>query len=137
VQSQQKQVKAVDFRQELGQALFVVVNGLAQSVHVVDGQEGMFIHRVAVIAVADNQGVDAVELGDEHLQDAKGVHGAQCLGGVGAEQHFAERVPKIRPLGDVDGQGGQGVCDAVFRSLGEGVAVGCHHGEDAQDGGGH
>ena len=103
---------------------------------VVDGEEGVLVDGVAVIAVANHQGVDAVELGDQHLQNAEGVHGAQSLGGVGSEQDLAQGVPQVRPFGDVDGEGGQGVGDAVFGGLRERVAVGGHQREDAQDGAG-
>jgi len=116
--------------------VFPVVGGLAQGVDVVDGEEGVLVDGVAVVAVADDEGVDAVELGDEHLEDAEGVHGAEGVGGVGAEEDFAEGVPEIGALGDVDGEGGQRVSDAVFCGLGERVAVGGHEREDAQDGGG-
>ena len=135
-QGEEEKIEAVDFRQQLREALFVVVGGLAQAVDVVDGEEGVLVDGVAVIAVADDERVDAVEFGDEHFQNAEGVHGAQRVGGVGAEQHFAQRVPEIRAFGDVDGEGGQGVGDAVFGGLRERVAVGGHEREDAQDGGG-
>ena len=100
-QRQQKQIEPVDLRQQLRQALLVVVRGLAQAVHVVDGEEGVLVDGVAVIAVANDQRIDAVELGDQHLQNAERVHGAQRVRGVGAEQHFAQRVPEIRPFGNV------------------------------------
>ena len=135
-QGEQEEVEAVDFGEQLREALLVVVRGLAQAVHVVDGEEGVLVDGVAVIAVADDQGVDAVELGDEHFQHAESVHGAERVGGVGAEQDFAQGVPQIGALGDVDGEGGQGVGDAVFGGLRERVAVGGHQREDAQDGGG-
>jgi hypothetical protein len=45
------------------------------------------------------------------------------VGGVGSEEDFAEVVPEIGALGDVDGEDGEGVGDAVFGGLGEGVAV--------------
>jgi hypothetical protein len=116
----------------VAEALLVVLHGAAQGVDVVDGEEGVFVDGVAVVAVANDQRVDAVELGDEHLQNAEGVHGAQGVGGVGAEQDFAEVVPEIGALGDVDGEDGERVGDAVFSGLGEGVAVVGDEGEDAQ-----
>ncbi len=66
-QSEKKQVEPVDFRQQLRQALFVVVRRLAEGMHIVDRQEGMFVYGVSVIAVADDQGINPVELGDQHL----------------------------------------------------------------------
>ena len=83
-QREQEQIEAVDLRQQLRQALFVVVRRLAQAVHVVDGQEGVLVDGVAVIAVANDQRVDAVELGNQHLQHAERVHGAQRVRGVRA-----------------------------------------------------
>ncbi len=135
-QRKQEEIEPIDLRQQLRQALFVVVRRLAQAVHVVDGQEGVFIDRVAVIAVANDQRIDAVELGDQHLQHAERVHGAQRVRGVGSEQHFAQRVPQIRPFGDVNGERGQRIGDAVFGGLRERVAMRGHQREDAQDRGG-
>ena len=135
-QREQEEIEAVDFRQQLRKAVFVVVRGLAQAVDVVDGEEGVLVDGVAVVAVADDEGVDAVELGDEHLQHAESVHGAKSVGRVGAEQDFAQGVPEIGALGDVDGEGGQSVGDAVFGGLRERVAMGGHEREDAQNGGG-
>ncbi len=69
-------------------------------------------------------------------QHAERVHGAEGVRGVRAEQHFAQRVPQVRPLGDVDDEGRQGVGDAVFGGLRERVAVRGHQRKNAQDGAG-
>ncbi len=106
-QCQKEKIEAIDFGKQLREAVFVVVGGLAQAVHIVDGEKGVLVDGVAVIAVADDESVDAVELGDEHLENAESVHGAERVRGVGAEQDFAQGIPQIRPLGDVDGEGGQ------------------------------
>ena len=135
-QSEEEEVEAIDFRQKLGEALIVFMGGLTQAVDIVDDEEGMFIDCVAVITVADDQGVDAVKLGDEHLQNAEGVHGAEGVSGVRPEQDSAQRVPQIRAFRNVDGERGQGVGDAVFSGLRERVAVRGHESEDAQDGAG-
>ena len=133
-ESKQKQVEAVDLRQKLREAMLVVAGGLAEAVDVVDGEEGVLIDGVAVIAVANDQGVDAVELGDEHFKNAEGMHGAQGVRGVGAKQDFAKGIPEVGAFGDVDGEGGERVGDSVFSGLRKRVAVGGHHGEDAEDG---
>ena len=112
------------------------MRGLAQRMDVVDGEEGVLVDGVAVIAVADDQRVDAVELGDEHFEHAEGMHGAEGMGGMGAEQDFAQSIPEIRAFGDVNGEGGQGVGDAVFSGLRERVAVRGHKRKNAEDGGG-
>ena len=113
-EGQQEEIEAVDLRQKLGQALFVFVGGLAERVDVVDGEEGMLIHRVAVVAVADDQRIDAVELGNQHLKDAEGVHGAESVRGMRAEQDFAQRVPEVWTFGNMDGEDGERVGNAVF-----------------------
>ena len=87
----------------------VASDKLLEAVHVVDGEEGVFIDGIAVIAVANDQGIDAVEFGDEHFKNAEGVHGAESMGGVGAKQHFTQGVPQIGPFGNVDSERGKGV----------------------------
>ena len=103
---------------------------------IVDGEEGVLVDGVAVIAVANHKGVDTVELGDEHFQNTEGVHGAESMSGVRPEKDRTEGVPQVRAFGDVDSERGQGICDAVFGSLRKRVAVRSHEGEDAQDGAG-
>jgi hypothetical protein len=88
-QGKEKKVEAVDFREQLSEALFVIVGGLAKTVDVMDGQEGVLVDGIAVIAVADDQCVNAVKLGDEHFKHAECVHGAEGVCGVGSEQDFA------------------------------------------------
>jgi len=61
-----REIEAVDFRKQLGEALFVVVDGLAEEVDVAM-TGSVLVDSVAVITVADDQGVDAVKLGDEHF----------------------------------------------------------------------
>ena len=134
-QGKEEEIEAVDFREQLRQALLVLVGGRAQGVHVVDDEEGVLVDGVAVVAVADDERVDAVELGNQHLKNAERVHGAQSVRGVRTEQHFAQRVPKVGAFGNGDGQHGQRVGDAVFSGLRERVAVRGHEREDAQDGG--
>src|ERR1035437_3326739 len=111
-------------------------NSLARRVDIVDGKEGVLVDGVAVIAVADHQGVDAVELRDEHLQNAQGMHSAEGMCGVRPYEDCAQGVPEITAFRDVDGKRGQSVGDAVFCGLRKRVAVRGHEGEDAQNGSG-
>ncbi len=60
---EQEEIEAIDFGQQLREAVLVVLRGLAEGVDVVDGEEGMLVDGVAVVAVADDESVDAVELG--------------------------------------------------------------------------
>ena len=72
----------------------------------------------------------------QHLQHAQRVHRSQRVRRVRAQQHFAQSVPEIRALGNMNGQRRQRVGDAIFRGLRERVSVRCHQREDAQDGSG-
>ena len=96
----------------------------------------MLVDRVAVIAVANYQRIDAVKFGNQHLQHAECVHGSQRVCRMRTEQHFTQRVPEIRPLGDMDGERRQRIGDAVFGRLRQCIAMRRHQREDAQDGGG-
>src|ERR1039458_6058198 len=88
-ESEQEEVEAVNLRQQLGESLFVFEGRLAERVDIVDDKEGVLVDGVAVIAVADHQGVDAVKLGDEHLQNAESVHGAESMSGVRPKEDCA------------------------------------------------
>ena len=134
-QGEKEEIDAIDFREQLREALLVLVGGRAQAVDVVDDQEGVLVDGVAVVAVANDERVDAVEFGNQHLKHAERVHGAESMRGMGAEQHFAQRVPEVGPFRDGDGEHGKRVGDAVFSGLRERVAVRGHQREDAQDGG--
>ncbi|MEI9967939.1 MAG: hypothetical protein WDM87_04665 [Terracidiphilus sp.] len=67
-QREKKEVEAIDFRKQLGETLLLLAGGRAQLVDIVDDEEGVLVDGVAVVAVADDERVDAVELGDEHLE---------------------------------------------------------------------
>src|ERR1700743_3261812 len=87
---EQKKVEAVDFRQQSGKALFPVVRGLAQSVHVVDDEKSMLVDSVAMVRVADDERIDAVKFGNDQLEHAERVHGAQGMRGVRPKQDFTQ-----------------------------------------------
>ena len=120
-------------RQQRGEALLPVVSRLAQGVHVVDDQEGVLIDGVAMIGVADDQRINAVEFGNDKLKHAERVHGAQGVCGVGADQDFAQAVPKKWTFGHLHGKHRQSFGDVVFGTLTQLVAVGGDKSEDAQN----
>jgi hypothetical protein len=101
--------------------------------HVVDGQKRVLVHGVAVIAVANHQRIDAVKLRNQHLQNSQRVHGAQRVRRMRSQQHFAQRIPQVRPLGNVNRQHRQRVRNAIFRRLRQRVAVRGHQRKDAQN----
>ena len=109
------------------------MRGLPQSVHIIDRQKSVFVHGIAVIRIPNHQRVNPVKLRDQHLQYAKRVHGSQRMCRVRPQQYFAQRVPKIRALRDVNRQRGQRVGDAVFSGLRKHVPMRGHQREDAQN----
>ena len=132
-QRQQEQIQPVNLRQQLRQPLLIVMRGLPQSVHIIDRQKSVFVHGIAVIRIPNHQRVNPVKLRDQHLQYAKRVHGSQRMCRVRPQQYFAQRVPKIRALRDVNRQRGQRVGDAVFSGLRKHVPMRGHQREDAQN----
>ena len=68
--------------------MFVVVGGLAKTMDVVDGKEGVLVHGVAMIAIANYQGVNPMEFRDQHLKNSQGVHGSQRVSRVRTQQDF-------------------------------------------------
>ena len=87
-----------------------------------------------MIAVADHQRIDAVELRDQHLQDSQSVHRAQGMSRVRSQQHLAQRIPQVGSLGNRDRQNRQRVGNAILGRLRQRVPVCGHQREDAQDG---
>jgi hypothetical protein len=69
-QSQKEEIETVDLGQQCGEALLPVLVRLAQAVNVVNYQEGVLIDGIAMVGIADHQRIDAVELGDQQLQNA-------------------------------------------------------------------
>ena len=60
----------------------------------VDQHEGMLVDRVAVIGVADDEGIDAMKLGDEQFENAQCVHGSKRIAGKASHQHGLQAAPE-------------------------------------------
>ncbi len=84
----------------------------------------MFVDGVAMVGVADDEGVDAVELGEDELQDAEGVHGTEGRAGALADEDGGEPLPEPRALFKIGREQRDGVGDALFGGRGEGCAGG-------------
>ena len=132
-QSEEKQVEAVDFREQTSEAFFPFMLRLAEAVDVVDDVESVFVDGVAVPGIADDERLDAVKLGDDELEDAECMHGAERMRSPGTEKNFAQAVPQEGTFRHLHGEDGQRVGDAVFRGKAEAIAVPGHEAKHLED----
>ncbi len=130
---EEEEVEAIDLREQGRKAPFPGKLRLAQGVNIVDDQKGMLVDGVAMIGVANDQRVNAVELGNKQFQDAECVHGAQRVRGVRSEQDLAQTVPQEWTFGDVHIEHRESVGQAVFGILRQPVAVRRDQREDAKN----
>ena len=86
-----------------------------------------------MVGVPDDQGIDAVKFGDQQLQHTCGVHFAQGVGGMGAEQDRPQTYPQAGSIFQPGGERWNGCGDALFARRTEGHARVGHQGESSQD----
>ena len=67
-----------------------------EPVQVFNGDQGMFVHGIAVVIVANHQRVDGLKFGEQQVKQAEPVHGAQRSRRVRHDQNLAERLPQVR-----------------------------------------
>ena len=132
-QCEEEQIETVDFFKQSGKASFPGGLRLAEGVHIVDDEEGMFVDGITVVGVADDQRVDAMEFGNEQLENAQGMHGTQRVRSVRSQQNLAQAVPQKRTFWYVHVEHRQGIGQAVFRMLGQAIAMRRDQSEHAQD----
>ncbi len=99
----------------------------------VDEDEGVFVNGVAVVGVADDEGVDAVELGEDELEHTQGMELPKSVAGVGADQDGAQPGPQARALFERAGEEGDGGGDAFFAPKAECDAGGGDHTKGGED----
>ena len=56
-------------------------------------ENAVFIHRVAMVEIAQDQRIDRLEFRNGEGEQAQRMHGAQRVGGVGQHQDFAQMLP--------------------------------------------
>ncbi len=120
---QQAAEAALPLEQKIGAAVGQRLDWIAQGVERVDQHEGVLVYGVAVVGVADDESVDAEELGHDELQDAESMHGAQGFAGVGAVQNVAEVVPERGSFFKIGGEQRKRGLKTVFGLGGELAAV--------------
>src|SRR5579884_2390371 len=96
---EQKQVEAVNLRKQRGEALFPVVRRLPQRVNIVYDEKCVLIHRIAMVRVADDQSVNAVEFRNDQLQQAQRVHRAQRVRGMRPSRTSRRQFHRNGPSG--------------------------------------
>jgi hypothetical protein len=132
-QGEEEEVEPVDLRQQGSKALFPRNVRLAQGMNIVDDQEGMLVDRVAMIRIANDQRVDAVELGNQQLQNAQGMHGAKRVRGVWPEQYLPQPIPQKGSLRYVHIEHRECVGQAILCILRQPVAMRSDQGKHPQN----
>ena len=87
---------------------------LLQPVQSIDHNQGVLIHRVAVVRIADHQRVNPVELRQQQLQNPQRVHHAQRLARKEPQQDLLHVPPQRRPLLQMRRQQRQGLRDPLL-----------------------
>ena len=59
--------------------------------------KGVFVHRVAVKEIPDDQGINRLELRKERAQHSEPIHLPQGLGRPGGQEYLPEMTPQQRP----------------------------------------
>ena len=88
--------------------------GGSQRVNVLDRNQRMFIDRIAVVIVANDQGIDRLKLRKQQDQHAQPVHGAQRGAGMRRHQDPPEVRPYLRRIMRPFPEAGQGRLDATL-----------------------
>jgi len=71
---QVEQLRLLQFIEQFGVALIPFRLRLAQPMQIFDGDERVFVNRVAMGIVADHQRIDALQLRDHQRKKAEGMH---------------------------------------------------------------
>lgn len=101
-QSEEQQIRPLHLRKDFGEARFPFGDagprgsrsGFAKPMQVLNGQERMLVHRVAVKIIADDQGIDGLELGEEPGEETQPMHVPQRRGSVRRDQNPLQVLPE-------------------------------------------
>ena len=93
-----------------------------EAVEGVDEHQGVLVDGVAVVGVADDEGIDAVELGEDEFEDADGMHGAKRVTGVRADEDLAKAAPERGAFFKVGREQWDGLRHALFAAAIEAAA---------------
>src|SRR6185369_101386 len=133
---QKKQIGTFESVQDVAEAAFDFAVGGSQRVDVLDRNQGMFIDRVAMVIIANHQGIDRLKFRKQQDQHPQPVHGAQS--GAGMRRH--QDLPEVRPyLGRIVGplpQAGKGGFHAALGFGGQLQAMAADEFEKAEQDGG-
>src|SRR5208283_1490419 len=67
--------------------------GLSKILQVLDGAEGMLVNGIAVIEIADDQGIDTAELRKNLDKKAEAMHGTKRGAGIVAAEDVTKHWP--------------------------------------------
>ena len=100
-----EQVGLLEFVEKLGIALVPLGLGLPQRVQILDGHEGVLVHREAVRVVADHERIDCLEIPASSSVSRR----SECIarkrfGRMRRQQNFLQIVPELGAPGRRGGQ---------------------------------
>src|SRR5215469_582064 len=95
----------------------------------IDEHKGVFIDCVAVVSVADDKRINAVEFRNEQFENAEGMHSAQCIAGITPHQYRLKVAPKHWPFLEIGRKQRECFRDAFFRIPAE-AATGTRNGAE-------
>src|SRR2546428_12470666 len=81
-------------RKNVAKTAFQIARGSAQSVNILNCDEGRLIHRVTVEVIADNQRIDGLKVRKKINKNPQPMHGPQRLTSMKQHQNVAEIVPQ-------------------------------------------
>jgi hypothetical protein len=104
-QAKEEQLGALEFGEDFPKLLLPAALGRAasggrgssprsQRLQVLDGHQGMLVHGVAVVEIADDQTINDAEFREERRQQAQAVHGTQRISRVRLEQDATQGRPE-------------------------------------------
>ena len=121
-----------DLGQQIPEAAAPGVVGRAQAPEVLQRDQGVLVHGVAMEEIADHQALDLLEFGENRGEHAGLMHGANGDRRVRQGQQLAEYRPQRLGVGEVVAQARQARIDALLGFGREAYAVTRHEFEETQ-----
>jgi len=112
-----------DLGEEIPEAAAGGVGGGAQAPQVLQRDQGVLVHGVAMEEVANHQALDPGEFGEDGGEHAGLVHGAHGGGRVRQGQQLAQHRPERLGVEEMVAQARQAGCDALLGFPGKAQAV--------------
>ena len=91
--SEKQELRLFEFAEKIGKFLFPFGGFAAEILEIFDGNEGMGVHGVVMIEIANDERIDGREFREEADEDSLGVHRAEGVCGVRRDENLLEVRP--------------------------------------------